>query len=102
VIIAEFSKMDLEQLSIHDHFSGKDVLLADVVRAHVYQLLKHMEIQDTSTDSKLYSYFLKEMEKGVFSAVLINTRGNQAQACQFLGISRLCLYKKLKKYKRLS
>jgi DNA-binding protein Fis len=42
------------------------------------------------------------MEKGVFSAVLINTRGNQAQACQFLGISRLCLYKKLKKYKRLS
>ncbi len=53
--------MDLEQLSIHDHFSGKDVLLADVVRSHVYQLLKHMEIQYTSTDSKLFPYFLKEM-----------------------------------------
>jgi hypothetical protein len=48
--------MDLEQLSIHDHFSGKMFCLL-IVRAHVYQLLKHMEIQDTSTDSKLYPYF---------------------------------------------
>jgi Fis family transcriptional regulator len=47
----------------------------------------------------LYQLVIGEVEKPLFRAVLIYTKGNQSEAAEILGINRGTLRKKLKAYK---
>lgn len=46
----------------------------------------------------LYDMMLSEMERGLFTAVLEKTHGNQTKAADVLGINRTTLRKKLRKH----
>ena len=46
----------------------------------------------------LYDMMLNEMERGLFTAVLEQTRGNQTKAAAMLGINRTTLRKKLRSH----
>jgi Fis family transcriptional regulator len=47
----------------------------------------------------LYQLVIGEVEKPLFRAVLVYTKGNQSEAAEILGINRGTLRKKLKAYK---
>jgi Fis family transcriptional regulator len=47
----------------------------------------------------LYQLVMGEVEKPLFRAVLVYTKGNQSEAAEILGINRGTLRKKLKAYK---
>ena len=47
----------------------------------------------------LYQLVMGEVERPLFRAVLVYTKGNQSEAAEILGINRGTLRKKLKAYK---
>ncbi len=51
---------------------------------------------DGHAPGNLHEMMVKELEHGLFTAVLEHTRGNQSKAAELLGINRSTLRKKLR------
>ena len=84
------------------------------VKSHGAHVSTRITLMSSLTDECLESYFqqlnghkpgdlyqlvIGEVEKPLFRAVLMYTKGNQSEAAEILGINRGTLRKKLKDYK---
>ncbi|MEO0369038.1 MAG: DNA-binding transcriptional regulator Fis [Pseudomonadota bacterium] len=69
--------------------------LSDCVTRSMQQYFADMNGQKPT---KLYQFFMGEVEKPFLETVMQQVEGNQSQAAEILGINRNTLRKKLKQY----
>ena len=76
--------------------SQRDLSLNDFVEKKLKDFVKRIA---SGKGKNLYSLLIKEIEKPLISMVLQETKGNQVQAAQLLGVNRNTLRKKIKDLK---
>ena len=80
-------------MNLHNDKRGK--CLADNVECAMKTYFKDLDGHETRD---LYSLFMQEVEKPFFKVVMRHTRGNLTHAAQMLGLNRITLRNRLKKY----
>ncbi len=76
--------------------SQRDISLNDFVERKLKDFVKRIA---AGRGRNLYSLLIKEIEKPLITMVLQETKGNQVQAAQLLGVNRNTLRKKIKDLK---
>lgn len=72
---------------------GHDLLLEDFIERKLKDFVKKIKL---TPSRNLYRLLLNEIEKPLFTLILKETRGNQIQAAQMLGMNRNTLRKKIR------
>ena len=78
-----------------DRHESPEKCLADNVRR---TMESYFEDLDGHHASDLYSLFLEEVERPFFDVVMKHNKGNITHAAQMLGLNRVTLRNRLKKY----
>lgn len=88
-------KTKLRKQTAADRHEPPEKCLADNVQR---AMEAYFEDLDGHQASDLYSLFLEEVEKPFFDVVMQYTKGNITHAAQILGLNRVTLRNRLKKY----
>ncbi|MCG8379576.1 MAG: DNA-binding transcriptional regulator Fis [Proteobacteria bacterium] len=78
-----------------DRGEAPEKCLAENVR---HAMENYFEDLDGHQASNIYSLFLEEVEKPFFEVIMQYTQGNITRASQMLGLNRVTLRNRLKKY----
>ncbi len=78
---------------------GIDFIGDFCLRAAVYEsIARYLDTLEGEMPANLYQLVIQEMERGLFSAVMSECRGNQSAAAKTLSMSRATLRAKLQEY----
>ena len=88
-------KAKIRKQTAVDRHEAPEKCLADNVRR---AMEAYFEDLDGHQASDLYALFLEEVEKPFFDVVMKYTKGNITHAAQMLGLNRVTLRNRLKKY----
>jgi len=88
-------KSKLRKQTSHDREEKPEKCLADNVQR---AMEAYFEDLDGHEASNLYGLFLEEVEKPFFEVVMKYTQGNITHAAKILGLNRVTLRSRLKKY----
>lgn len=89
------NKTKLRKQTASDRGDSPEKCLSDNVHRAMESYFEDLDGHDV-TD--LYDLFLEEVEKPFFDVVMKHTRGNITHAAQMLGLNRVTLRNRLKKY----
>ncbi|MGM0476618.1 MAG: helix-turn-helix domain-containing protein [Pseudomonadota bacterium] len=84
--------------SVHQAETRKLVPLEESARQSLTQYLDELGDQEPHN---LYRQVIEAVERPLLDEVLVRSRGNLSQASRLLGISRVTLRKRLKRYGRI-
>ena len=88
-------KTKLKKQTTVDRGEEPEKCLADNVQ---YAMEAYFDDLDGHEASNLYSLFMEEVEKPFFNVVMQYTQGNITHAAKLLGLNRVTLRTRLKKY----
>ncbi len=88
-------KTKLRKQTAHDRGETPEKCLADNVQR---AMEAYFDDLDGHEASNLHSLFLEEVEKPFFEVVMKYTKGNITHAAKILGLNRVTLRSRLKKY----
>ncbi len=88
-------KTKVRKQTATDRHEAPEKCLADNVQR---AMKAYFEDLDGHQASNLYALFLEEVEKPFFDVVMQFTKGNITRAAQILGLNRVTLRSRLKKY----
>jgi Fis family transcriptional regulator, factor for inversion stimulation protein len=88
-------KTKLRKQTAHDRGEAPEKCLSDNVQR---AMEAYFDDLDGHEASNLYSLFLEEVEKPFFEVVMQYTKGNITHAANLLGLNRVTLRNRLKKY----
>jgi len=88
-------KTKLRKQTAHDRGEAPEKCLADNVQR---AMEAYFDDLDGHEASNLHSLFLEEVEKPFFEVVMNYTKGNITHAAKILGLNRVTLRSRLKKY----
>ena len=88
-------KTKLRKQTAHDRGETPERCLADNVQRAMEAYFDDLEGYEASN---LHSLFLEEVEKPFFEVVMKYTQGNITHAAKILGLNRVTLRNRLKKY----
>ena len=89
-------KTKLKKQTASDRHETPEKCLADNVRR---SMESYFDDLDGHEAGDLYALFMEEVEKPFFDVVMKHTKGNITHASQMLGVNRVTLRNRLKKYK---